>query len=98
MILKWIFLGNILTMGYKCTLLSCLLPIRYEATINTLSDLDQSGLPLLIPRDTTLHHFVKNDPRSIMKRTYNKSVLYVFSGRASVEKVLKLYILITISQ
>ena len=83
-------LGNILTMGYKSTLLSTLIPVRYERTIDTLYDLDQSGVPLLIPKSTTHHHAIANDPRQIMKRVYNNSILYVYAGRKSSEKFRKM--------
>ena len=92
LILKWIFLGNVLTMGYKCTLLSTLIPIRYESTIDTLSDLDQSGLPLVVHRSSAPHHAFANDPRQIMKRIYNRSILHDFTGIKSLEKYLKMYL------
>ena len=83
-------LGNILTMGYKSTLLSTLIPVRYERTINTLYDLDQSGLPLAIPKATAIHHAIANDPRPIMQRIYNNSILYVYAGRKYTEKIRKM--------
>ena len=83
-------LGNILTMGYKSTLLSTLIPVRYEGTINTLYDLDQSGLPLLLAKSSATHHAIANDPRQIMKRIYNNTIIYVYAGRKSVEKYHKM--------
>ena len=77
-------------MGYKSTLLSTLIPVRYERTINTLYDLDQSGLPLAIPKSTTIHHAIANDPRQIMKRIYNNSIIYVFAGVKSTGKLRKM--------
>ena len=83
-------LGNILTMGYKSTLLSTLIPVRYERTINTLYDLDQSGLPLAIPKATAMHHVIANDQRHIMKRIYKNSIIYVYAGTKSTEKIYKM--------
>ena len=91
LILKWIFLGNIFTMGYKCTLLSNLIPIRYESTIDTLLDLEQSGLPLLITRDTEAHHSFANDLRPIVQRIYNKSILWTFTTPKAAAKITKRY-------
>ena len=91
LILKWIILGNILTMGYKCTLLSTLIPIRYENTIDTLSDLDKSGLSLFIARNTILDHSFANDQRPIMKQIYNKSIFWNLSGPKSLPKMFNRY-------
>ena len=93
LILKWIFLGNILTMGYKCTLLSTLIPVRYESSITTLSELDQSKLPLLITRGSDLDHAFAKDPRPIMKRIYNNSILWEFTGPKSVAQSQKMYLI-----
>ena len=78
-------------MGYKCTLPSTLIPVRYEGTINTLSDLDRSGLPLLIPRSTAQYKAFANDKRPIMKRIFNKSISWAFTGPKSLAKRLKMY-------
>ena len=74
-ILLWIFLGHFLVMGYKTTLLSSLIQIRYGSTIDTLEDMAKSGLPLLIPSHTTLHKLIASDPRPLMKEIYRKSHL-----------------------
>ena len=78
-ILKWMVLGSILTMAYKSTLLSSLIPIRYEATIDTLDDMDKSGLPLLIIQQTTFHKLIASDPREAMKQVYKRSILFPYS-------------------
>ena len=80
MILKWMVLGSFLTMGYKSALLSTLVPIRYESSIDTIEDLAKSGLPLLIPGATTVSKLIANDPRQSMKEIYNRSILYPYSG------------------
>ena len=51
-LVKWIFVANVFSLGYRSTLLSTLVPIRYEETIDTVYDLDKSRLSLLIPKDT----------------------------------------------
>lgn len=66
-------------MAYKSNLLSSLIPVRYEATIDTLQDLEQSGLPLLILNSTTALKLVASDPREDMKQVYKKSVLFPLS-------------------
>ena len=66
-------------MAYKSTLLSSLIPVRYEAAIDTLEDMEQSGRPLLIMRSTTLHKLIVNDPREAMMRAYERSILFQYS-------------------
>ena len=69
----WLFLGNVLFMAYKSTLLSTLIPIRYEKTLETLDDLDKSGLGLLIAGGTVAQWLAASDPRPSMRRIYNRS-------------------------
>ena len=81
----WLFAGNVLTMGYKSTLLSTLIPIRYEQLIDTIDDLDQSGLPFMIPGGTVLVWLAASDPRPAMKRIYERREIVPFSGTVSEE-------------
>ena len=80
-------------MGYKCTLLSTLIPVNYETTINTLFDLDESGLPLLMPRATDQEHAFANDNRPLLKRIYNNSILWSYTGPESLDEQLKMYLI-----
>ena len=67
-------------MGYMSTLLSQLVAIRYENPIDTLDDMDRSGLPLLIPNGTGLDFLLGQDPRPVVQRIYNKSIMYFHNG------------------
>ena len=42
-IVQWLFFGHVLTLGYKSTLLSILITIRYEGAIDNLQDMAESG-------------------------------------------------------
>ena len=66
-------------MAYKSVLLSSLVPIRYEATIDTLEDMEQSGLPLLILKSTTYLKHIARDPRDSMKEVYKRSIVFPYS-------------------
>ena len=66
-------------MAYKSTLLSSLISIRYEATIDTLEDMKQSGLPLLILKSTATHKLIASDPRDAMKQVYKRRILFQYS-------------------
>ena len=79
-LLKWIFVANVFSLGYRSTLLSTLVPIRYEDTIDTVHDLEKSRLSLLIPKDTSFHMLVATDSRSIVKHIYKRSTLVPFNG------------------
>ena len=74
------FLGNVITMAYKSNLLSSLTAIRYEETIDTLNDLLDSDLGVLLPNNTAVHKMFASDPRSIMKKIYKKSHIYPYRG------------------
>ena len=65
-----------LTWAYKSTLLSTLVTIRYSQPIDTLADLDKSGLPLAIVDDSIEQKAFEIDQRDIMKQIYNRSILF----------------------
>ena len=77
-ILKWIFLGNILTMAYKKSLLSSLIPIRHEDTVDSFNDLGKSSLPFLLMKGHWSHQSISLDSRPIMRRIFNRSILVSF--------------------
>ena len=81
----WLFLGNVLSMAYKSTLLSTLIPIRYEKTLDTIEDLDKSGLQLMIPGGTVLVWLAASDPRPAMSRINERREIIPFSGTVSKE-------------
>ena len=83
-ILKWIVLGNILTLGYKTTLLSSLIPIRYGPAIDSMADLDRSGLPLILAEGGSSLDYVCGDSREMMIRICNRRI--VFSMKAKVPR------------
>ena len=75
-------MGNVLTIGYKSTLLSTLVTIRYNKPIDTLADLDSSGLPLAMVKGGTCLWAVKNDPRKIMKQIYHRSIAFDYNQQS----------------
>ena len=71
-VLHWLICGYILSMGYCATLLSVMISIRYEDTINNINDLDISGMPLLpFATDSPQEEIVLKDPRPAMRRINN---------------------------
>ena len=80
LILKWLLLGNVITIAYKSNLHSSLITIRYEGTIDTLNDLVDSDLGVLLPNNTPTHMMFASDPRPTMKKIYKKSHVYPYHG------------------
>ena len=81
LILIWLMLAsNILTWSYKSTLLSTLISISYENPIDTLSDVDRSDVPVMVPKSTVVHWLLATDPRATAKRIFNKAELYAYNG------------------
>ena len=62
-------------MAYKATLLSSLIPIRYEDTIENMKDVDDSGKPLIMGKATTIYKHVFSDERPFMMRILNRSLI-----------------------
>ena len=79
-ILEWIVLGNILTLGYKKSLLSSLVPIRYEDTIDSMYDLDKSGLPVIMAKGTAGVKHMREDPGTMMARIFKRRILFTVVG------------------
>ena len=69
-------MGNILTLGYKKSLLSSLIQIRYEDTIDSIHELDRSEIPLLLAKSTSLQDYVERDPRKSMARIVKRRILF----------------------
>ena len=72
-------------MAYKSTLLSTLVTIRYNKPIDTLVDLDSSGLPLAVPKGTSSHNWIENDSRAIVKQIYNRSILFEYTPESELK-------------
>ena len=90
-ILKWIILGNILTLGYKTTLLSSLIQIQYEDTIDNISDLDKSGLPLLLAKSASTVDYIEKDPRQMMARISQRKILFSLQDGKAPHWFTKMY-------
>ena len=71
-------LGNILTLGYKTTLLSSLITINYEDPIDNKYDLDKSGLPLIIGRGGATFEFISQAPGALMARIFKRKILFTY--------------------
>ena len=94
LIIMWLMLtSNILIWSYKGTLLSTLVPIYYDNPINTLEEVDRSGLPVLITKNNVVHWLMKTDPRSTINNIWQKRILYPFPGGKFPDWVTQRYVL-----
>ena len=74
-------------MAYESTLLSSLIPIRYEDTIDSINDLDNSGLPVLIWKGSATHEYFSSDSRPMMRRIFNRRILWEMEmGKTGIPK------------
>jgi hypothetical protein len=55
----------------RSTLLSTLISLRYEKTINTMADVAESGLPVLLGKSSGTYSSLKNDPREDGQRIFS---------------------------
>ena len=78
-------LGNVLTMGYKSTLLSTLVTIRYNKPIDSLADFDSSGLPLVIIKGSAYLRAIESDPRLTMKQIYSRRIVIEFNQQTEAK-------------
>ena len=68
-------------MAYKSMLLPTLVTISYDKTIDTMEDLAMSGLPLMLPRGSSVYFSLKADKRPLMKKIFNKTKTYPYGGK-----------------
>ena len=76
-------LGNILTLGYKTTLLSSLITINYENPIDNIYDLDKSGLPLIMAKGVSVVEYIRHAPGAMMDRIFKRRILFTISKGGS---------------
>ncbi len=72
-----------MSVAYKSTLLSTLIPIRYEPAFETMTDVDAAGVPCILPRGTAIFGLFKRDPKAVVQRVFARSEehAYTYTGR-----------------
>ena len=81
LVFKWLIVGVFLTMSYKAVFRSMMMKIDYEKTIDTLDDLLQSDMKLLVAGDTPIRMFVEADPKQQFIELKDKDrVVYYLHG------------------
>ena len=72
LLIQWLVWASILVHAYRGILLSNLATITWTTPIDTLQQMDQSVMPLVIPDDTD--NLFQNDPRDIVNSIRSKIV------------------------
>ena len=80
-LLQWLFFGTIILQSYKSVLRTSLITITYEKGIDTFEDLDNSGLPLIIPTPTAPYKLLASDPRPLFKRIFGRKLPFPYNGQ-----------------
>ena len=91
-IIKWIVLGNVLTLGYKTTLLSSLITINYEDPIDNLFDLDKSGLPFIMVEGSAAVEYISQAPGAMVARIFERRILTNFEGLSIPSWIFDMYV------
>lgn len=86
LILQWYVFGFILSLAYTTILPSFLVSIRYEDTIDTISQQAASDTRLIIIAESAYEMLFQTDPRPLMQKIYETSIKLVFDGRLEVPK------------
>ena len=79
--IQWLILGNILSHVYKGALLSSLITIQYTVPLDTMAQMEESGLPFYVLGKTALEWLAKTDPRELGKKLNERRFDMPFPGR-----------------
>ena len=74
----WLLTGFLITSGYKSVLLSTLISIEYERPIDTIKDLLETEIPILM--DDVALSSIFTDPRDSIREIGKKITPYEMSG------------------
>ena len=89
LLIQWLMMGNIISHIYKGALLTSLIAIRYTVPIDTMVEMEESGLPFYVLGKTALEWLVKTDPRELGKKLNERRFDMPFPGRVE-EKYLEM--------
>ena len=71
-------MGNVLTLAFKANLLSSLIPIRYEDTIDSVTDLYKSGLPIILSEGFFVTKYFREDPSEMTSQIMKRAIMAPF--------------------
>ena len=65
LLIQWLVMANVISNVYKGALLTSLVNIRYPEPLDTMEQMEQSGIPFYCLGNTSLVWLVKTDPRPL---------------------------------
>ena len=80
LLIQWLIMGNVISHVYKGALLTSLINIRYPKPLDTMNQMEESGIPFYCLRNTALCWLAKTDPRSAGKKLNDRLFEMPFSG------------------
>ena len=80
LLIQWLLMGNVISYVYKGALLSSLIAIRYTEPLDTLLEMDISGIPFYCPKNTVICWLLKTDPRTVVKNLNERRWEMPFPG------------------
>ena len=81
LVILWLISGNRLSHVYKGALLSSLITIRYTVPLDTMAQMEESGLPFYVLGKTALEWLAKTDPRELGMKLNERRFDMPFPGR-----------------
>ena len=86
--IQWLIMGNVISHVYKGALLSSLISIRYTEPLDTMIQMEQSGIPFYCLGNTALCWLAKTDPRDVGIELNKRRFDMPYSGKVE-EKYLQ---------
>ena len=86
LVFQWMVVAYTLSISYKAVLRPIMMKIEYEDTIDTLDDMLESGMKLLLAGDSQLPFFMEADPRAQVKELLNTNRVEYFIFGTTVPK------------
>ena len=80
LLIQWLIMGNVLSNVYKGALLTSLINIRYPKPLDTMIQMEESGIPFYCLRNTALCWLAKTDPRPAGIKLNERLFEMPFSG------------------
>ena len=80
LLIQWLIMGNVISHVYKGALLSSLTIVHYSEPLDTMAQMEQSGLPFYCLGNTVVCWLAKTDPRPLGIKLKERLFEMPFSG------------------
>ena len=91
-------MANVLSWAYKGTLLSTMIAIRYSVPLDTIAQMDESGLPFFVFKGTVMEWLADTDKREAVMRLNERQFKMPWDGTVPEEYLKKYYTIISNNQ